>query len=114
MNQTSSSCSWLKFSLEKISGVQSIYSPKLKGLPYKRVDKDQMNGIGKFLFNFPEILLTDGQMPGNFLSTSLIIKVSNFRVNQFIYLFNLTSQILISNFTDIMSAKLFLKFFSCP
>ena len=27
--------------------MQSIYSPKLKGLLYKRVDKDKMNGIGR-------------------------------------------------------------------
>ena len=32
---------------KKISGVQSIYSPKLKGLLYKRVDKDKMTGIDR-------------------------------------------------------------------
>ena len=43
------SYSWLhKFFRKKISGVLwFIYSPKLKGLLCKRVDKDKMNGIGR-------------------------------------------------------------------
>ena len=34
-----------QFFQKKVRGVQSIYSPKLKGLLYKWVDKDKMNGI---------------------------------------------------------------------
>ena len=71
-------------------------------------------GGGKFLFNFPEILLTNGPVPANFLSNCLTIMISNFRVTQFVYLFKFTSQIPIPAFTDIMSTELFLKFFSDP
>ena len=57
-------------------------------------------------------MLTNGPMLANFLSNRLTIIVSNFRVNQFVYLSKFMSQILmISAFTDIMSAKFFLKFF---
>ena len=46
------SYSWLnslfrKESVEYSYVVQSICSPKLKGLLYKRIDKDKMNGIGR-------------------------------------------------------------------
>ena len=65
-----------------------------------------------FFFNFPEILFSNGPMPANFLSNHLTIIVSNFRVNQFVYLFKFMSQIvMISAFTDIKSAELFLKIF---
>ena len=41
--------SWMNNFLEKKIGgvVRSIYSPNLKGLLYKRVDKDKTNGIGR-------------------------------------------------------------------
>ena len=40
--------SWLNKSFKKkITRVQSIYSPKLKGLLYKLVDKDKINGIDR-------------------------------------------------------------------
>ena len=68
-------------------------------------------GGGEFLFNFPEMLLTNGPIPANFLSNRLTTVVSNFRVNRLVFLSKFTSQILISAFADIMSAKLFLKFF---
>ena len=32
--------------------VQSIYSPKVKGLLYKRVDKDKINETGSCTFNY--------------------------------------------------------------
>ena len=35
---------------KKVSGVQSIYLPKLKGLLYKWVDKDKMNSIGRLYY----------------------------------------------------------------
>ena len=47
------SYSWLNnFFQKKIGGVQSIYSSKLKGLLYERVDKDKMNGISRLYMQF--------------------------------------------------------------
>ena len=66
---------------------------------------------GKFLLTFPEILLTNGPVPANFLSNCLTIMISNFRVNQFVYLLKFTSQVPIPAFIDIMSTEFFLKFF---
>ena len=36
-----------QFLRKRISGIQSIYSPKLKGFLYEQVDKDKVNGIGR-------------------------------------------------------------------
>ena len=41
------SYSWLNRFLETNQQSATIYSLKLKGLFYERVDKDKMNGIGK-------------------------------------------------------------------
>ena len=42
------SFSWLSsFVIIKSTDSETIHSPKLKGLLYKRVDKDKMNGIGR-------------------------------------------------------------------
>ena len=35
---------------KSVSRVKSIYSPKLKGLLYKRLDRDEMNAIGRQLY----------------------------------------------------------------
>ena len=99
----------LKFPVVFSSYIHGI-SNLVPGCTSKR-GKDFNITWGNFLFNFPEILFTNGPMPANFLSDSLTSIVSKFRVNQFIYLFKFTSQILISAFTDIMSAELFLNFF---